>query len=429
MMVDPTGSPELRLTLGTIADTITVEVVSPSGLLHHIQNGLAAVVSLRKAPAFLNTNESQLMILRTLYKRTSTGAIQQWATEIDRDRYRSISGQVGGKLVEAGWSFGKPKNVGKSNETSAVQQAELEVQAAYVKKLAQGGYHETIEEIDQAKFFKPMLAKNYDDYPVEDFTNVFSQPKLDGIRCIANKDGLWTRQGKSIEAVPHIHRALKPIFDKLPWVVFDGELYADKLSQDFNKIVSLVKKVNPTPERLAEAAGIVEYHIYDFPGYEGFFAERMAAISEVMTVDDPMIKIVATAKVEDQEMLDHLNGRYLEQGYEGQIVRHSNSVYEQKRTKQLLKRKVFDDAEFRIVSINEGEGNRIGMAGFITYELGDGRTFGSGIRGSHDWCKVLLQEADEYEGGVGTVRYFSLTPDGVPRFPVTTMVFKGERDV
>ena len=46
--------------------------------------------------------------------------------------------------------------------------------------------------------------------------------------------------------------------------------------------------------------------------------------------------------------------------------RISASAYENKRTKQLLKRKEFQDAEFKIVEIVEGIGNRAGMAGFAS---------------------------------------------------------------
>lgn len=373
------------------------------------------------------------MILETLYKRTSVGKIQQWGVEIDGSRYRTISGQRDGKLVESAWTVATPKNVGKSNELTATAQAEAEVEALYAKKLAQGGYKRDVDDIDNAEFFKPMLAKSWDDCPIDNFDSGkhFSQPKLDGIRCIAKADGLWTRQGKPIPSTPHIYEALKPFFAANPDAILDGELYGDKLSQDFNKIVSLVKKVNPDAARLAESAELVQYHVYDFPSVDGPFWKRIQLLTTAVMkeIDHPSIIVVDTIAVNSLAHLDELNGQYLEAGYEGQIVRTSDAPYEQKRSKQLLKRKVFQDEEFVIISINEGVGNRSGMAGFITYELDGERTFGSGIRGSHDWCRDLLASADSYVGGTGTVRYFGLTPDGVPRFPVTTAVFEGFRDI
>lgn len=369
------------------------------------------------------------MLLPTLYKRTSTGAVQVWRREIEGSKYRSISGQKDGAQVTSFWTQALAKNVGRSNEVSAEEQALLECDSAYKKKLAQGGYHESEATIDEAKYFKPMLAKNYDDRPVTNFDMVYSQPKLDGVRCIATADGLWTRQGKPIDACPHISDALAVFFSENPDAILDGELYADKLSEDFNKIISLVRKKNPSAERLAEAAETIQYHIYDYPSVDGKFSARVAqlVLMELHHSHDA-IKFVTTTLVENQEKLDLLNTAYIEQGYEGQMVR-LNGPYKNGRSSDLLKRKTFLDSEFEIVSINEGIGNRAGMAGFITYKLDDGREFGSGIRGNFDYYRELLENADKYVGGQGTVRYFNLTPDGVPRFPVTVALYEGERDI
>lgn len=136
----------------------------------------------------------------------------------------------------------------------------------------------------------------------------------------------------------------------------------------------------------------------------------------------------------NQADLDLLNRGYLQEGYEGQMIRTGTSEYENRRTKDLKKRKEFIDEEYEIVEICEGEGNRAGMAGFITYLLkgnngSEDRTFGSGIKGSHEYCRDLLRNKDKYVGGDGTVRYFELTSDGVPRFPVTVQVFEGKRNI
>lgn len=371
----------------------------------------------------------------TLYKRTSTGAIQTWFVEVDetQNRYRTVSGQIDGSKVESGWQYAVGKNVGKANETSNAEQMRLQVDAKVKLKLAQGGYHETIEGVDTPKFFKPMLAKSYKDYPIDwaSNPNVFSQPKLDGVRCIATQDGLWTRMGKPIESCPHIMEALRMFFQDSPDAILDGELYADKFSDDFNAIISLVKKQKPTAEHFAKTAASVEYHVYDCGDDVVEFEKRfywggVAALSHYST---PMVKVVETCEVVDQDMLDELYADYMEAGYEGQMIRDGDSPYQNKRSKFLLKRKEFLDEEFKVLAITEGAGNRGGMAGFITYDLGGGRTFGSGIKGSHDYCRELLRDADKYVGGTGTVRFFNYTPDGVPRFPVTVALFEGERDV
>lgn len=369
----------------------------------------------------------------TLYKRTVTGAIQQWHMEIDGTKYRTVSGQVDGKLVTSEWTTAEGKNVGRSNETTAEDQAKAEVDSRYTIKLNQGGYHESIDDVDKPKHFKPMLAKKYEDYvpDADTYANgeVVSQPKLDGIRCIATAEGLYSRQGKPIVSVPHIMESLQPMFDADPDLILDGELYASKFAEDFNEIVSLAKKTKPKPEDL-EAARVIEYWVYDCPGIDGTFSERYDALQQIVDVlNHPNLVLVPTTTVKDEEHLDEIFETYINDGMEGQMLRFGNSPYENKRSKFLLKRKDFVDEEFEVVEVCEGKGNRSGMAGYITYRLQDGRTFNSSIRGGVAFYRQLLENKDDYVGGQGTVRYFHMTPDGVPRFPVTVALFEGKRDV
>jgi ATP-dependent DNA ligase len=118
----------------------------------------------------------------------------------------------------------------------------------------------------------------------------------------------------------------------------------------------------------------------------------------------------------DEQTLDELYGTLLEDGYEGQMVR-TNDPYEYKRSNTLLKRKEFQDDEYRIVSIEEGNGNKTGMAGYAVLEREDGIRFRSNIKGNHTFLTALLAEADNYVGRYATCKYFNLTPAGVPRFP------------
>ena len=163
-----------------------------------------------------------------LYKIDSKGKLRVWWIEYDDEKYRTHSGINGGKIVTSGWKYPTEKNVGRANATSVEEQVLSEITAEYEKKLNQGKYHSTIESASNgAKFYECMLADKYNAKKHNNFP-YYSQPKLDGIRCIVSKDGMQSRQGKKIISAPHIMEALEEFFQKYPDVILDGELVVMK---------------------------------------------------------------------------------------------------------------------------------------------------------------------------------------------------------
>ena len=367
----------------------------------------------------------------TIYKRTSTGATQIWYQEISDDgtSYRSVSGQIDGKKTTSAFKACQQKNVGKANETSLQEQCVLEVEANYKKKLAQGNYKESLDEkaLGKDNFFKPMLAHVYHKkYKYNSADNLFSQGKLDGIRCIATKDGLFSREGKPIVSAPHISEALTPIFTKYPDLILDGELYADKLSDNFNDIISLARQAKPTEEDFARSREVLQYWLYDLfstAAYETRYNKLSKLVNEL---DSPSIKLVIATKVRSEEHMDQLYADAMANGYEGQMIRVSNKGYENKRANQLLKRKEFIDEEFTITDLIEGEGNWAGYAKSVIFRLNDAteRTSDAGVAGNQAFTKELLENKEDYIGTLVTIKYQNLTPVGKPRFAIATKFLK-----
>jgi DNA ligase-1 len=367
-----------------------------------------------------------MQIMPTIYKKTSANKIQIWFAEIDGGKYRTTSGQLDGKKTTTEWTITIPKNIGRSNELSAEQQAEAEVEAEYSKKLARD-YHLSVDNIHTQMRFKPMLATKWSDRKdkIED-KFVIVQPKLDGVRCIVSKEGMHTREGKVIYGAPHIAEALAPLFENYPNLIFDGELYNHDLKDDFNKIVSIVKKQTPTAAQLEESANTVQYWIYDLPSCKDKCQIRLDTIFEpfVQTIGKvpDMVEVVENMFV-PIDMVDTAAAAYIEQGFEGAMVRLPHTEYENKRSNNLIKWKEFQDEEFTIIDIQEGTGNRSGMAARVVCVLPNGNTFAAGLIGNVDYCILLLTNKDQHIGKQGTVVFQNYTPDGVPRFPK----FKGVR--
>ena len=381
------------------------------------------------------------MKLPTLYKKTTIGKTQTWEIEVSGNKFRTISGQADGKKITNNWTVCQGKNVGKKNATTGEEQALKEAEAKHKKKL-EAGYHLNLKNISKKRFYEPMLAQDFknknrqsevmaDLQQVDGGTvgTVFSQPKLDGIRCIAMREGLFTRTGKEITAVPHISEALESFFKLYPNATLDGELYNHAYKDDFNKIIHLVRKQNLTDEHLAESAEMIQYHIYDAPVIgngkwamteKDLYSDRTskldASFVNLGLEKEDCLVVVPTVEIHGREQLDRCYEDYIEAGYEGQMVR-LDGPYENKRSPKLLKRKEFVDEEYKILGYEEGEGNRAGTVKHFKFKNKNGKEFNSNVKGSFSYLTKLLEIADTLIGKDATIKYFNLTPDGVPRFP------------
>jgi DNA ligase-1 len=358
------------------------------------------------------------MKLDTIYKKTQTGATQEWTIEVSDNKYRTHSGQCGGAITTNAWTVVYGKNEGKANGTTDNEQALKEAIAKRTKKL-ESGYFENITNINTKQYFEPMLAAKWEDYKDKIQYPFYSQPKLDGIRCIVTKDGMFSRNGKPIISAPHIRESLQSIFDENSDLIFDGELYADKFANDFNTIVSLVKKTKPTHADLAESKKQIEYHIYDLPSVDDVFRIRYRNLCELSLPKYCVRVITHTIRNESELMVKY--GDYVDAGYEGQMLR-LDSKYENKRSKSLLKHKSFVDEEYTILDICEGEGNRTGTAGYMVFETAEGKPFKSNVKGTWEETAEMLKSKNELIGKQATIKYFNLTPDGIPRFPFVTNI-------
>ena len=373
-----------------------------------------------------------IISLNPLYKRDSKGKVRVWTMEVGFNNdneagIRTISGLVDGQKVTSEWNLTEAKNVGRSNATTAKTQAEFEAQAEWTKNVDKE-YFVDINAIDSYTAFKPMLAHDFTKTPV---TSGITQPKLDGIRMVVNTRGLYSRSNKPIVAVPHIAEALAEFIKDHPTVTLDGELYNHELKDNFQKITSLVRKtVNLGADELAESAELVQYHIYDMfdsANPDMTFMQRYNWIQKNVHLVNKKtvgIHLVASAICETSEEIDVMYGEYTTAGYEGQMVRQ-DTIYENKRSKGLLKRKEFITEEYEVVQVHEGQGNWAGYAKRLTLKMPNGTTFSSGIRGSQAKLKELL---DNPNIDWATCRYFELSNDGVPRFPVTIDYGVGERN-
>jgi len=360
------------------------------------------------------------MKLNTLYKRATNGKVVEHTIEVEANCFRTISGYTDGLKTTSEWTCCSGKNIGKKNETTPNEQAMAEAKAMWTKRVELGNF-ENINDIDNEVYFSPMLAHKWEDRKDKIKYPVFSQPKLDGIRCIVKSDGMWSRNGKRIVSAPHIFESLKHLFNENPDLIFDGELYADKFANDFNAICSLVKKTKPTAADLKASAESIQYWIYDVPSEPGVFTKRINVLDK-LTLQSLLPNcciIVPTVEVKNEDDLHSYYDIYVgRQGYEGQMIR-LDEEYENKRSKSLLKHKSFIDEEYTIIDVEEGIGNKTGMVGSFVFENKDGKRFNASPKFNWEECTAMWNDRANLIGKSATVKYFNLTPGDspVPRFP------------
>lgn len=361
-----------------------------------------------------------------LYKRTATGSTQVWSMECIGGRYRTITGKLGGAMTTSEWTQAVPKNVGRANATSAAEQAEAEVAAEYELKRKKG-YRDTADDAHENPRFQCMLAQKWEERRGKivnaDGTlkgEVFMQPKLDGIRCIANAQGLWSRENNAITTMSHIELALRQVFETFPGIILDGELYQHELHDDFPKMVSLIKRLQPGSAR-------IEYWIYDciVPGDpQADFSVRTEWLNELPSTS--CLMPVLTVEVRTEAEIQKVYEDHLAAGFEGAMIR-LNHPYEGKRSYSLLKMKEMQDAEFLVRDIRPGVGNAATLAKIATVQLPNGKTCDADIVGSREYLQDVLKNRDKYVMHPATIRFFGYTPAGKLRFPKMKIIHLTKR--
>ena len=266
---------------------------------------------------------------------------------------------------------------------------------------------------------KAMLAHKYNedkaDYPA------FIQPKLDGVRCLFTAKGAFSRANNRFMNVEHIEQALKPFFAKNPTAILDGELYNHGLKDDFEKIISLVKKKKPTDQDKAEAKELVQYHMYDVASMTiGTYTDRyLFILAEQSLKNKACLQVIDNNLVLDFDDAIKIHKKNLKLGYEGSMYRTPSGKYKGTRSWDLMKFKDFHDTEATIIGYEIGKGKRQGTLGKFIMQDDEGVEFGCPPGKGYDYKDLanMLDNIHDYIGQRATFTYFQRTQAGSYRHP------------
>lgn len=342
--------------------------------------------------------------------------------------------------------FQEGKNLGRANQTSPLEQALSEAKSIK-NKLLDKGYKEWTggpigtysqselinflrnkgEGTDASGNLKPMLAQKD---PKKVVFPCYIQKKYDGIRCFTFIQGgkitKRSRNGKLFEHLDHLDADIARFNQVYPgdWIL-DGELYSSQLT--FQNIVSSVKRAQASNK-------LIGYRVYDvipFHDMGRLQSQRMTFIKNVRASDFyeelDHIEFAPTWTVNCWDEVKEKFAKFIDQGFEGAMLRHPKYKYEfGHRSYGLIKYKEYHEDEFEVIDIEEATGRDAGTAVFVLrreevdHDLGTYREieFRARPMGSRELREDYLINKDKYIGQMATVKYQELTDDGVPRFPV-----------
>ena len=362
---------------------------------------------------------------KILFQRGAKNETRVWKIYVSGSEHEGIihreHGVLHGKMIVSSKSITKGKNIGKSNETTPLQQAIFEAKSIATAKISQG-YSETLEKrgtVD-SDIILPMLAYDYHKQKKGLSFPCMAQPKIDGVRMIVEKreDGvrMTTRTGKPVHFMKHIEDVLIHLPDD---IVLDGELFTTEKS--FEEITSIVRKSVVKNHKPDEAIKI-KYYVFDLfkksdPDLP--FKTRKELLNDILKHFPENIHIVQvpTHLVTDQSGADSIHESFVAEGHEGTMYRAPDSPYKIRlRSKFLLKRKDFITEEYKIISATEGTGKDKETVIWVV-ESGE-HTFNVRPRGSFQQRHAWWIDHSKHIGKLLTVRFQNLTETGIPRFPV-----------
>ena len=340
-----------------------------------------------------------------LFKKDSKGRLRFLHIDTDMDTIVQVSGLIDGKHV-TNVSQCEPKNVGRSNETSAIEQAEIEATAKYNKKLKEG-YFKTPEEAENNVVVLPMLAKVFEKEERKVTYPCYAQPKLDGMRGLGDCKNatLTSRSGNKIETLNHIT-------SQLPYmgVVLDGELYAH--GETFQENMRMIKKYR------SGKTENVKYHVYDIV-MEAPFKDRLNILKSLCLKHPEVLEYVPTTIIGSKEELVAFHAYNISEGYEGTIVRHDDDGYKLNgRSSSLLKLKDFEDMTLTLMDVIPSEKRPTHGKPIFFWEGAENNRLGAGISLSHAEAEDLLANKHLHIGKACELRFFEYSDTGVPRHPV-----------
>lgn len=232
-----------------------------------------------------------------------------------------------------------------------------------------------------------------------DVARYLASEKLDGVRAYWDGKQLISRSG-------NVYNAPAWFVAALPARKLDGELWLGR--GRFEEMSGVARRDVPLDADWKQ----VRYMLFELPGAEGTFAQRVSRLDEIVArANVPWVQAVAQFRLADHKALMKRLGEVVKGGGEGLMLHRADALYDTGRGEVLLKVKQWHDAEAKVVAHLPGKGKHFGRLGALRVRAADGREFALGT-GFTDAQRL----APPPVGSIVTYRYRELTAKGMPRF-------------
>ena len=403
-------------------DHVDAQTEQKIDVIHqHDETKSSQSTSPRTSPPVGETNAVKEVIANPMsFNATLYKSNRQWRVWVSNNTVYTEYGIVGGKLTRSNKEYPSEE---KARSVALKQWTDKRTKGVYrlESETASTSTTSTSKDDDAQTSFRPMLANKFDSTKHNAFP-YYVQPKLDGVRCIAytSDDGevvLQSRTGTRFVVLEHIRQQLRTL--SIPkHMILDGELgHFEDGGMGFQEITGLVKRKTFDPRELK--INYMVYDIYCLKDPSLSFKERLNNLNGIFQKNSSKnIHLVKSSIVHSLLDIENSHTECVESGFEGIMIRVIKGKYEpSKRSSYLLKHKTFQDAEFTIVGYKEATGSDKGTIVFRC-DAGNGKTFDVRPTGSRDERAKMFRQGNSYIGKELTVKYFELTKDGIPRFPV-----------
>lgn len=235
-------------------------------------------------------------------------------------------------------------------------------------------------------------------YKEQNISGWVMSEKLDGIRAYWDGKNLLTRQGK-------IFHPPASFIKNFPSFELDGELWSKR--GDFENIQSIVLDETPSAKWSQ-----IKYKIFEVPHAEGNFLARLQKAQDYITENNlDHVHIIEQTTCNTKKELDRFLKAILAKGGEGVVIKDGFRNYFDGRSSSVLKVKLAEDMEGKVIGYKKGKGKFKGMMGSLHVELENGVKFyiGSGFSDEERRNPPSLDT-------IVTFKYFGFTKYGKPKF-------------